>query len=229
MAWNSRFWPGDMRQFFVQHAERVAWQQAVLCPCGNTPQSPRLLACAACGGVGYCYPNPPQTVQAVITRVTETMALQPSGLWLPGDDLVVDQSPTAVPFAPWDLLMPTWAQGEPFEGQTLVRGTGTTDALFYRVAAPVWCGSIDPATGAATVYEAGVDFTTSGAAIQWLGTANQPAAGTSYSFRYNPEWQWVIFAAPQMRYERGTNLGARAGARKRHLVLQNVPPPLTGA
>ena len=226
--WKSRLYQRDLLRFFRDHAETVQWYRGAVCPCRSSPASSPNTTCAACGGLGWWYPADPTPLRVVMTQVTQRQNLLAEGLELRGDDLIADFAPGA-PLVAWgDLLWPQWRQGEPYEGQTLVRGTGTTDALFYGATTVSFCGSVDLTTGAATVYTEGVDFSVSGKTVTWLGTANQPAAGSLYTIRYNAQFEWVVFDPPQVRVERGTSLGPKAILRKRHLVLQNLPGVLGG-
>lgn len=223
--WTSRFFQRDLTRFFRDHAEIVQWTPAAPCSCGSTPQAPANPACAACGGLGYFYPDPLQTTRLVLTRITQQEVLRTEGLAQPGD-LWADQPPGTPSLAPWDLVLTTWTTGQPFQGVQLVRGTGTTDTLPYRAAQVRACLQVNPQTGAVTTYTEGVDFTVSGKTITWLGTANQPAAGSVYSVRYNATYEWVVLPPGLVRIERGTDLGPRTILRKREYVLLNAPGPL---
>jgi hypothetical protein len=183
------------------------------------------MACAACGGLGYFYPGPGVTTRIILTNIQQVEDLKDWGLTETGD-LVADQPPGAVSLSPWDLVLTTWAQGVPFQGERLLRGTGATDATSYRMGTVYACLQTDPTTGAVTTYTLGTDFTVAGKVVTWLGTANQPAAGTLYSLRYNATYEWVVLPPGLVRIERGTDFGPRTILRKREIVLPNVPGPL---
>ncbi len=222
MAWNSRFFPGDFRQFFRWHAETLQWVQAVRCGCSNTPTNPNNMACLVCGGLGYFYPQPLQYTQAILTSVKQTEDLLALGLAQMGD-LVCDQPPGATSLSPWDLVLTTWTDGVPFPGEVLVRGTGSTDRLTFRANTVYAVIQTDPATGAVTAYAAS-DYTVSGKTVTWL--ANAPSAGSAYTVRYNATYEWVVFAPGLVRMERGTNFGPRTILRKREIALPNAPGDL---
>lgn len=225
MPWNSRFFQRDLVAFNTLHAERVTWYASALCSCGNTPDGPPNMSCAACGGLGYFYPTAGVTTRAVLTAIRQEEDLKAWGLTETGD-LICDQPPGATSFAPWDLILTTWTQGEPFQGERLVRGSGTTDLLKFRAGTVYSCLQTDPATGVITPYTLNTDFTVSGKTVTWLGTANQPPAGSLYTLRYNATYEWVVLPPGLVRIERGTDLGPRTVLRKREIVLPNAPGAL---
>lgn len=232
MPWNnSTFSDLDWMAFFRDHAETVQWYQAAQCPCmsGTGTDGQPNLNCAACGGLGYWYPNPAQTLAVILTEVKQAFQLTEEGWAMPGTDLIAGFAPAASLPAYGDLIWPTrWRQGEPFEGQRVVRGSGSTDALWYTATTVDYCATVDPTTGLATVYQPGVDFSVSGKTVTWLGTTNQPPAGSLYTIRYNAQFEWVVYQPPQVRLERATSLGPQAILRKRHVVLANLPGVLGG-
>lgn len=220
MPWTSRFYQRDLLQFFREHAEIVQWAPAAQCGCGNTPESPPNMACAVCGGFGYFYPQPLHTIRVVLTRVTQQETLAVYGLAQVGD-LLCDQPPGSVPLAPWDLMLTTWSDGLPFQGETLVRGSGVSDTLTWRAAQVVTVLQTDPSTGSVTTYVPTTDYTWSGRTVTWVSGASQPAAGTQYTVRYNATYEWVVLPPGVVREERGTNLGQRTVLRKRDLWVAN--------
>ncbi len=223
MPWNnSQFDDLLMQDFFADHAELLQWAQATRCGCSNTPTSPNNMACAVCGGIGYFYPNALAYTHAVLTSVTQTEDLLALGLAQMGD-LVCDQPPGAVSLSPWDLVLTTWTSGVPFQGETVVRGTGTTDKLTFRANTVYAVIQTNPTTGAVTTYSAS-DYSVNGKIITWL--ANAPTAGTLYTIRYNATYEWVVFAPGLVRMERGTNFGPRTILRKREIALPNAPGDL---
>lgn len=220
--WHSRFFQRDLLQFFQLHAEIIQWAQAVRCGCSNTPDNPSNSACAVCGGLGYFYPTDLAYTKAVLTSVKQTEDLLALGLAQMGD-LVCDQPPGATSLSQWDLVLTTWDDGVPFIGETLVRGSGTTDRTTYRMDTVYAVIQTDPTTGAVTPYPA-TAFTVSGKTLTWTGTS--PVAGSSYTVRYNATYEWVVFKPGLVRMERGTNFGPRTVLRKREIALPNVPGPL---
>lgn len=220
--WTSRFFQRDLLRFFRDHAERVEWHQAALCGCGSQPGAPSNISCKVCGGLGYFYPSAGATVLAILTSVKQQEVLETGGLAQPGD-LVCDQPPGSVSFAPWDIVITTWTRGLPFEGQVLQRSAASTDSLWYRSTRVYSCLQTNPNTGAVTIYQEGVDFSVSGRTVTWLGTPNQPAQGSLYSVRYDATYEWVVMPPGQVRMERSQDLGPRTTLRKRHMVLPNLP------
>ncbi len=220
MPWNNTQFDSLLTQdFFADHAETLQWAQAVRCGCSNSPMQPNNQACLVCGGIGYFYPNPLQYTHAILTAVTQTEDLLALGLAQMGD-LVCDQPPGAISLSPWDLVLTTWTDGVPFQGEIIVRGTGSADTLTFRANTVYAVIQTDPATGAVTTYSSS-DYTVSGKTITWGSTA--PAAGTSYTIRYNATYEWAVFAPGLVRMERGTNFGPRTILRKREIALPNAP------
>jgi len=195
------------------------------CPCGNTPDSPSKITCAACAGTGLLYPMPSRTVLGIVSDVTLHQELLMQGLAQPGD-LQVSTQPGQLHLDPFDLCLIPWTVGVPVTGDVLVRGTGTTDQLPYRAVLVEGVWTVNPTTGQITTYTAGQDFTVQGKVITWIG--RQPAAGAQYTIRFNGDFEWIVFDPPDQRVAFGQDLGQRAILRKRYLVLPDAPSLLEG-
>lgn len=223
---NSTFdFPAD-QEFFDLKGDLVLHYRSMLCPCGNDP-STALNICALCGGTGRLYPGIPIQKRVILSRVEQfDPELVAQGLAVAGDLTMSEPAGDPVPAEEFDIIIPQWG-GIPFAGQLVTRDTGNTDTLFYRAITVDRCISVDPAIGKITDYVPGVDFTWQNKIVTWL-TANRPATGTVYSIRYTAIFEYAVFAPALLRRERGTDIGAKALLRKRHLVLPNLPDILAG-
>lgn len=200
--------------------EVTVWK-ATNCPCGNSPQSPGNINCAACGGLGILYPEKPLKVMALVSNIDQNLDLVQYGLMEYGD-LVLSPMPGSIHLDDFDLVILPWSIGTPTYSQTLMRSTtGDTDTADYRMMNVSGAWTVDPVTGTTTKYVPGQDFTYQGRTITWVG--NQPQLGQLYSIRYDAQFEWVAFNPPTPRVAFGQDLGQRAILRKRHIMLPNVP------
>lgn len=170
--------------------------------------------CLVCKGLGIYWTAKGQIV-ALIQNVSQQKDLLQSGVAAPGD-LVMSPDPRYT-ISDYDKIQLTWSEGIPYEGQLVRRKAGSsTDSVNYQIMENVSCVQVDEATGTITTYRPNIDFTTSNNVITWIG--NKPADNSVYSFKYGALVEWICFAPPQPRRERGTNLGQRIVMRKKHLV-----------
>lgn len=220
------------QQFFLRHNDTAYWYQAQICACGSDPNAPSdmsqsNIACNVCGGLGRFYPNAPTLIRGIVSNAIQDRQLLDTGFELDGSDLVWSSDPwDAGPLSPFDLLIltgdpHTW----PFEGQVLIRGTGTTDTLFYNASQLGDIYTVDPVAGASTSYtDAGA--TVSGKTIDWSNATSQPYAGTYYSLKYRAQYEWVVYMPPFTRFENTQSFGQKVVLRKRHIVRQSNLPTL---
>lgn len=223
---NSTFDPTADRQFFDSKGELVLHYRSILCPCRSNPAT-ALNTCVLCGGVGRIYPDQPVQKRVILSRVEQSdPELVAQGLAIAGDLTMSEPIGDPAPAEEYDIIIPQWG-GMPFSGQLVTRGSGNTDTLFYRAITVDRCISVDSTTGKITDYSPGVDFAWQDKVVTWL-TTNKPPAGTVYSIRYTAIFEYTVFAPALLRKERGTDIGAKALLRKRHLVLPNLPGILAG-
>ncbi|MCL6442459.1 MAG: hypothetical protein K6T83_03170 [Alicyclobacillus sp.] len=201
--------------------------KASFCPCGNTPNSPNNINCAACGGYGILYPVPPEQIPVLISDVNQNLNLLQYGLAEDGD-MIVSPQPGTIHFDNFDLLILPWSIGVPTFSQVLSRGSGPTDTAYYRILNVTAAWTVDPVKGTAQKYLPGTDFTYEGKEITWLDTGNAPNEGQLYSIRYDAQFEWVAYNPPQPRVAFGQDLGQKAVFRKRHILLPNAPLLLQG-
>ena len=230
MPWpNATFDPIAEVEWFREHGDRALWYQSALCTCGTAIGAPgdvarSLAACQACGGLGRVYPSAPVLIRGIVTAIEQTREVMELGMAIAGN-LVWSADPYGPgPIAPYDLLILQLPDGRqfPFEGQVIVRGSGPSDALWYVAEGLTSVTVSDPTTGTVTDYTQYASV--SGRTITFSGGG--PAAGSQYSVRYLPRYEWVAFAPPMVRVEHGQSLGQRVLLRKRHEVVLFAPPLL---
>jgi hypothetical protein len=224
---------GAHRDFIRRHGEVVHYWSGLKCTCtstnqmtgSNLPDANRANpSCIACKGLGYVWIDGGE-ILGLVTGIEQHKDLVETGVAAPGD-LIFSPDPTYT-ISDWDKVqLTTWTDGLPYEGELITRSaSGNTDYTMYGVMDVQQCISVNPTTGAITTYQPGVDFTYNQQAptnqITWQGT-NIPPPGTVYSLKYSALIDWICFAPPQSRRERGTNLGQRVVLRKKHLVFQGV-------
>jgi hypothetical protein len=171
--------------------------------------------CKACKGLGYFW-IPSGQVIALITSVSQQKDLLQSGIAAPGD--LVMSPDMRYTISDYDKIQMTWGDGIPYEGQLVTRSaTSDSDTVYYEIMSMESCVQVNPTSGEITTYAVDVDFTVSGNTITWISD-KRPANRSIYSIKYGALIDWICFAPPQPRYERGTNLGQRIVMRKKHLV-----------
>ncbi len=205
--------------FVEAHGDRILWQRATKCSCGNAPDPARArIDCQACHGSGMRYAAPVELVGLVTGVGGREKALMEMGLVAPGD-MVLGLAPgQAATLRDYDLVRLTWDAGSPFEGDVLRRGVGPSDRLSYEPARILDVTEVDPSTGAVTTYPAS-SYSFAGRLLTWAASpAVQPAGGDTYTVAYDAVFEWVVFVSPLQRYEAGASLGQRCLLRKRHIV-----------
>jgi len=194
---------------------------------GIVPRRSTTISCPICRGDGYIYRNP-QRITALITSIRRGKERVESGWAMPGDCIM-----SVVPdyqISGGDLI--TFTKAVPLaDGQVVVRGAGTDgeseakqtrledneDRLWYNAESSIWCEDED-----GQVYENSAFQLDSSKIIKWVGPA--PAKGKRYVIKYNAFLEWIVFLPPDVRVDRGRDLGARAALRKRHVAIVNEDP-----
>jgi hypothetical protein len=130
----------------------------------------------------------------------------------------------------WDMIMPTWPQGVPQEGESVIADPSGIDVLQYPIVEMFSAYGINPdstsSVNAIVKYVYGTDFTLVPRtgnqlypqSIQWL-TSNRPQPGSKYVLKYSYMPQLIVFTAPKLHIERGDDLGRTCLLRKRSIVL----------
>jgi len=215
--------------FIRARGEWVHYFIGLKCPCtgavmmtGSNLSDPNRadINCQACGGLGWVWQDGGQ-ILGIVEGIMQQKELLLSGIAAPGD--MVFTPDLRYTLSDYDKIQLTWPEGIPFEGELITRGSGATDNAIYGIMSvgPNGCITIDPKTGVVTTYALNVDFTYSGKVITWQGT-HMPAMGSVYSLKYAALVDWICYAPPQPRRERGTNLGQRVVLKKKHVVFNGV-------
>lgn len=219
---NSKISLSRQSEFIRVHGEWLNYFQAVKCTCTILPTGAFMPDanranpnCAACKGIGIVWISSGQ-ILGLVQNVNQQKDLLQSGVAAPGD-LVLSPDPKYT-VSDYDKVNIAWVDGIPYEGQLVRRAaSGSTDTINYPITEIINCVQINSTTGVITTYTPLIDFTFSGNVITWI-SSNIPAAGSVYSIKYAAVVEWICFAPPQPRRERGTNLGQRIVMRKKHLV-----------
>jgi hypothetical protein len=209
-------------EFIRRHGETLNYFVSMKCTCSILPTGSMVPDanradpnCIACKGLGLIWIAQGQII-GMVTNVSQQKDLLQSGVAAPGDLVLSPDLDYTV--SDYDKVEMTWTDGIPYEGQLVTRTTGSAvDTVNYPILSAVNCIQIAPVTGIITTYVVNIDFTFSRRQITWI-SINKPADGTFYSFKYGALIEWICFAPPQPRMERGTNLGQRIVMRKKHLV-----------
>ena len=221
------------QSFFLEHGDRAYWYQAQMCPCGTDPNAVSDMSqannsCQVCGGLGVFYPNAPTVIRGTVSNAVEDRTILNTGFQLNASDLIWSSSPWSQgPLSPFDgLILISPQSAWPFDGQTVVRGSGNTDVLFYTPAGIDAVYTVDSSTGAYTAY---TGATVSGKSIDWSTAPTAPPTGTQYSVRARVQYEWYVYTPPMVRYENTQSLGQKVVLRKRHIVYNSTLPILQPA
>ena len=207
-------------------ADIVEWTPATLCPCSldaNQADPTHVL----CRGLGRLYlTSQIKLIRAMVSRFRADLTQSEFGTGIPGDVLVAPLIGAGAELGLGDQVrMITWQDGEPFEGELLTRpDTGGTTFLHYT---PVTIERALSVSGPRIVsYVEGVDYTVAGHVITWLGPA--PWTGAIVSIKYRALMEYIVVDVPQVRYERGADLGEKVLARRRHLIAPGLTAGTNG-
>ena len=211
----------DHHDFVQRHGESVRWYRGSQCPCGSLGDANRSrTTCIHCVGTGTRY-EAPKTLTAIVTGVTRDKNLLDAGVADPGDCLMGLSPRETEMLSDWDMIELQWEQGQPFEGDVLIRGSGATDVLSYPPKKIFSCVQIDATTQVLTSYVEGVNFTVAGRVLTWTVAQPQPAVGQAFSIKYSAVFQWIVFRSPFDRREQDVNLGQRVLLKKRENVRRS--------
>ena len=230
-----------MTGFIDNRGESMIHETGLRCPCNNedtyagatehgphVPRKRRLIQCPLCNGEGYLY-RQPRNIIGIVTGIRETKTQNEGGWLLPGDAILSVKPDVLV--AGGDRFTATWVQPIP-DGQVIYRGAAhlndnqtkklnleeNEDRLWYNAASSIHCEDID-----GNVYNSGADFTLdSSKIIKWHG--NHPKKGKTYTLKYNAYLEWIAFIPPEIRVDRGRDIGTRVGLRKKHVHNANANP-----
>lgn len=218
---NSKINLSMQSEFIRKHGELVDYFRSMKCTCSIIPTGAMMPDanradpnCKACKGLGIVW-EPQGKILGLVQNISQQKDLLQAGVASPGD-LVLSPDPEYT-VSDFDKIQLGWKDGIPYEGQLVRRSMMETDTANYQIVSVVECAQIDPSSGNIHKYTPDVDFTYSGNTITWI-SSNKPMIGSLYTIKYAAVIDWICFAPPQPRYERGTNLGQRIIMRKKHLV-----------
>ena len=213
--------------------ERVLWTPSALCPCaqGNSNEAdPNHILCRGSGHI----PLTAQThlIRAMVSHFSSKYSQMDAGTALPGDIVISPLPRDPLLIGSWDMIrLPGWERGEKYPGDVVqVAATGSPKQNFLtytpqRIEQAFSVTLPDSPSSAVVNYVSGTDFTLAGHVISWI---NAPAAGTWVSVKYRATMEYIVVDIPDVRYERGTDLGQRVLARKREFIPLGVTAGTTG-
>jgi hypothetical protein len=244
------FFPGLQEGLMGDRGTRMVHEMALACPkCRTSDPAANMLQggkfqrrlpdCPNCGGDGWLYRDP-----IIVIGLATSMRQQANpvdvGIVQVGDmqfSLLPGAFGSSTPrrVSANDRLTQLW--DTPLDdGQTIVRGAAhlSTNARFAKFINPnedrvwyepqhgLWCEDENKVK-----YHDGSDFTLGpGKLINWIG--NKPAIGTKYVLKYTAFLEWIVWAPPQERTDRGEkDLGQLLMLRKRHIANINESPFVT--
>lgn len=225
---NSSIDISQQQAFIKLKGEWVKYYRGLKCTCSLIQQGSTLPDanradpnCSGCNGLGWIWIDS-GLIQGMVTNIDQHKELIQAGILSPGD--LVFTPTLDVTISDYDKIQLTWAEGLPFEGETIQRGSGVTDNTLYGIVSvpPGSCIQVNSANGDITTYTSGADFSFDGSQITWGLSDNQPLMGSTYSLKYQALIEWIAWMPPQPRYERGTNLGQRVPLKKKHVVFNGV-------
>jgi len=195
-----------------RHGENVIHYRGQICSCSATGLLEEAnINCRKCNGLGVFW-NEPQVITATIVGLdSHRMGRQ----WL--------QNGRAPParqreFKDYDKIIPTWPKGFPFSGELLRRGF--KDTITYMPIGRIQRVSrVNPETGNETLWFQDVDYVMGGnenKEVVW-NAGKGPSLDDVYAVTYEPRFEFVCWAPPAPRWERGRNLGRQILLRKVHL------------
>lgn len=204
-----------------RHGDIVQHWKSNICSCSDSGKLEEAnIMCVKCNGLGV-YWTEPKTINALILNLdshrTGRLWLQ-NGIALP-EDMVCSTYPAyGRRFKDYDKVIPTWHLGFPYAGDMLQRGS--KDRLIYKPVGKIQqVSKTNPESGAVTIWQEGVDFTMGGTDnrdVQWI-SGRGPSYDEFYAVTYEPRFEFIAWAPPGPRWERGRDLGRQVLLRKAHL------------
>lgn len=204
-----------------RHGEHVIHYRGQICSCSATGLLEEAnINCVKCNGLGVFW-NEPQTITATIVGLdSHRMGRQwlQNGIALPEDMVASTYPGYQREFKDYDKIIPTWPRGFPYSGELLRRGF--KDTLIYTPVGKIQrVSKVNPETGIETLWIQDVDYVMSGQEkneILW-NAGKGPSLDEVYAVTYEPRFEFVCWAPPSPRWERGRNLGRQILLRKVHL------------
>ena len=243
-------WDFALLESLIQdRGDYVIWETALACPqCRredtvasfnerNPNEATRIrhINCPNCHGTGFIYRNATK-VLGLITQINAgNRQLVDLGIALPGDCVF---SPSLYAEEIHDMDKITLCITDVLhEGQTIQRGAAHLsyaktrptdleeheDRLWYAGnGCVVWCEDENN-----VVYTVDSDFRIYDNKIQWVG--KKPKDGVFYTIKYHYYPEWIVYASPLQRYDRGRSLQQRVVLRKKHVAFTQATSAATPA
>lgn len=242
-------WDFGLLEGLIQdRGDYVIWETGIACPhCRrddattsfntknpNEASRIRLVDCENCHGYGFIYRNATKVLGLLTAVNAGNRQLIDLGLALPGDCVF---SPSLYEQEMQDMDRVTLCITDVLhEGQVIQRNAAhlsnrrtvpTTlsvneDRLWYNGnGCAIWCEDENN-----VVYNVDVDFQIVDNVIRWIG--KKPADGVYYTVKYHYYPEWIVYASPLQRVDRGRNLQQRVVLRKKHVAYMqsaNVSTP----
>jgi hypothetical protein len=200
-------------QFTIEEGEEVRHLIGMRCWCHGPDGQPDP-NCTQHEAGGWVFTSE-QTITGLVTDISQNQELMETGVFIPGDCVFSPYSENIV--SEGDKIIFTWPL--PFgQGDPLVRGTGTTDRLYYEGVSGLAC--IDETK---ISYLSGIDYRIFGKNIEWYWTGKPaigkaPLAGKRYTVKYQAYIEWLAFVPPVARISKGADMGNKVMLRKKHLL-----------
>lgn len=239
-------WDFNLLESLIQdRGDTVIWEMAIACPncrrddamtsfnevSDNEATRIRKVNCNKCHGTGFFYRNA-QMVKGLLTQLNPgNRSLMNLGNTFPGDCVF---SPSLQGPALADMDKVTLCVTDVLhEGQTIQRGAAhmsnarfipddlavEEDRLWYSGdGCAHWCEDANN-----VVYDVGADFIIVDNVIRWTG--RRPAEGVFYTLKYTYYPEFIVYASPLQRVDRGRDLQQRVVLRKKHIAMMNNQTP----
>jgi hypothetical protein len=240
---------GLLDQLIQDRGDQVVLELAVACPACRKGDATsalneknstevtniRPIECGSCHGDGFLYRNA-QIITGLITQINAgNRQLLDLGLAFPGD-CIFSPSLNAPDINDMDKIT-LCVTDVLHEGQVIQRNAAklsnakvrpttllaTEDRLWYPSdGCAVWCEDENN-----VVYDNYADFQLIDNRIRWVG--KRPSDGVFYTLKYHYYPEWIVYASPLQRVDRGRDLKQRVVLRKKHTAFMNSADKATPA
>lgn len=223
-------------QFVNNRGEVVVHETAIACPTcrvGDVEDLFGQVTCEQCQAGGFIYKKPRQ-INALVTGISATRALQDFGWIIPGD-CVMSLSPYLQPGVDdFDKITFTWPMTVD-DGEVIIRGEwnqrypttfdANEDRIGYEAVESIACIDED-----GNEYELNADFHFDNKKIVWISN-NRPEIRKRYTVKYTAYFEWIVFNPDFYRRDSDRDIGNRVVLRKRHVAFlkhdrEQQPPAL---
>lgn len=235
-------WNFDYLEELIQErGDQVVWETALACPTCRRGDATaafneknatevtnlRNVHCPSCHGESFVYRNA-RVVTGLLTQVNAgARQITDAGTIYPGDCTF---SPSFAGPDMEDMDKVTLCVTDVLnEGQVIQRNAAylsnarlrptdlatTEDRLWYNSdGCVIWCEDQNN-----VVYTNNADFLVIDNLLRWIG--NRPNDGVFYTIKYHYYPEWIVYASPFQRVDRGRDLKQKVMLRKKHVVFLN--------